>query len=85
MTKSLHLFIFSAAMLGISTLAHAQVEPAARSTVNIGPGYATLNMPPTVDEYSFSEKIRIVQEAKSKRDAKVRRDRDSLPPLKTVK
>lgn len=85
MTKSLHLFIVSAAMLGISTLAHAQVEPAARSTVNIGQGYATLNTPPTVGEYSFSEKSRIVQEAKSKRDAKVRRDKESLPPLTSVK
>lgn len=71
-------------MLGMSMSAHAQVEPEVRNTVNLGGGYATLNTQPTVGEYSFSEKVRIVQEAKNKRAAQLLRDQKSLPTVKAV-
>lgn len=85
MIKSIYLLGCSAIFLSVTTLAQAQVEKAPRNSVNIGQGYATLNTPRTAGENSFLEKNRIVQEAKSKRDARVRKDKESLPPLKSVK
>lgn len=83
MTIYSKLLILSATAFLASGFSHAQsVDGAVRNSVNIDKnGYATLNTPTSKGDQDFSEKAKVVAQAKMKREAKKQRDQRALPGL----